>query len=295
MDIKDRIQKLLALSVNPNENEAKAALLKAQELMAKHKLSMADFETAPESEVVQYNTGIQCSKRKNEWVVALADVLAAHYCCRSYRTRKKGKQINTIMLTGFSEDAEVCTGIIKYAIACINTWIIQMEKKLPEKTTLYVRRSVRDSYAYGYIRGIKSALKQQREKHQEWGLVLVVPQEANAFVADMKKASFHGKSVHIPSVYNEGFRDGVKFAPDNMLPGKDTAYGLYSAQKQCGQHLQAIHYKNRAGEGTPLTGLVFISTDPVRAEYMRHHTAASRFVFPASGDKICAADDVDRQ
>ena len=37
MDIKDRIQKLLALSVNPNENEAKAALLKAQELMAKHK------------------------------------------------------------------------------------------------------------------------------------------------------------------------------------------------------------------------------------------------------------------
>lgn len=30
MDIKDRIQKLLALSVNPNENEAKAALLKAQ-------------------------------------------------------------------------------------------------------------------------------------------------------------------------------------------------------------------------------------------------------------------------
>ena len=55
MDIKDRIQKLLALSVNPNENEAKAALLKAQELMAKHKLSMADFETAPESEVDQYN------------------------------------------------------------------------------------------------------------------------------------------------------------------------------------------------------------------------------------------------
>lgn len=61
MDIKDRIQKLLALSVNPNENEAKAALLKAQELMAKHKLSMADFEAASESEVGQYNTGIQCS------------------------------------------------------------------------------------------------------------------------------------------------------------------------------------------------------------------------------------------
>ena len=30
MDIKDRIQKLLALSVNPKENEAKPALLKQQ-------------------------------------------------------------------------------------------------------------------------------------------------------------------------------------------------------------------------------------------------------------------------
>lgn len=223
MDIKDRIQKLLALSVNPNENEAKAALLKAQELMAKHKLSMADFEAASESEVGQYNTGIQCSKRKNEWVVALADVLATHYCCRSYRTRKRGKQINTIMLAGFPEDAEVCTGIMKYAISCINSWILKMEKGLPENTSLYVRRSVRDSYAYGYIRGIKSALKQQREKHQEWGLVLVVPQEANAFVADMKKASFHGKSMHIPSVYNKGFRDGIKFTPSNALPKNETS------------------------------------------------------------------------
>jgi len=68
------------------------------------------------------------SKRKNEWVVALADVLAAHYCCCSYRTRKKGKQINTIMLTGFPEDTEVCTGIMKYAIPCINSWILKMEK-----------------------------------------------------------------------------------------------------------------------------------------------------------------------
>ena len=37
-NIKGKIAKLLALAESPNENEAKAALLKARELMAEHKL-----------------------------------------------------------------------------------------------------------------------------------------------------------------------------------------------------------------------------------------------------------------
>ena len=37
--IKDKISKLLKLSVNPNENEAKQALLKARQLMAKYKIT----------------------------------------------------------------------------------------------------------------------------------------------------------------------------------------------------------------------------------------------------------------
>ena len=38
-NIKDKIAKLLALAESPNEAEAKAALLKARELMAKNKLT----------------------------------------------------------------------------------------------------------------------------------------------------------------------------------------------------------------------------------------------------------------
>ena len=40
-DYKDKIRKLLALAQSPVEAEAKAALLKARELMAKHKLTEA--------------------------------------------------------------------------------------------------------------------------------------------------------------------------------------------------------------------------------------------------------------
>ena len=42
MDYKDRIRKLLALATSPEEGEAKAALLKARELMAKYKLTEMD-------------------------------------------------------------------------------------------------------------------------------------------------------------------------------------------------------------------------------------------------------------
>ena len=39
MDYKERIRKLLALAKSPEENEAKAALLKARRLIAEHKLT----------------------------------------------------------------------------------------------------------------------------------------------------------------------------------------------------------------------------------------------------------------
>ena len=45
-NIKDKIAKLLALAESPNENEAKAALLKARELMAEHKLRPEDVKKA---------------------------------------------------------------------------------------------------------------------------------------------------------------------------------------------------------------------------------------------------------
>ena len=44
MNYKAKIKKLLALAESPVEAEAQAALLKARELMAKHKLSERDLK-----------------------------------------------------------------------------------------------------------------------------------------------------------------------------------------------------------------------------------------------------------
>lgn len=52
-NIKDKIAKLLALAESPNENEAKAALLKARELMAEHKLRPEDVKKAKKEKVIR--------------------------------------------------------------------------------------------------------------------------------------------------------------------------------------------------------------------------------------------------
>lgn len=56
-DIRDKIAKLLALADSPSEAEAKAALLKARELMAKHKLRPEEIKKAENVKVIKETIG----------------------------------------------------------------------------------------------------------------------------------------------------------------------------------------------------------------------------------------------
>ena len=55
--IKEKVRKLLELAGSSNENEARAALLKARRLMAEHKLSEAEcLKAAPKMEIIRFET-----------------------------------------------------------------------------------------------------------------------------------------------------------------------------------------------------------------------------------------------
>ena len=85
MNYKAKIKKLLALAESPVEAEAQAALLKARELMAKHKLSERDLKDVGKREVRDVELEITCSKRRDPWIVNLSGVIAENYCCQGYR------------------------------------------------------------------------------------------------------------------------------------------------------------------------------------------------------------------
>ena len=102
--ITEKIAKLLALAESPYEEEAKAALLQARRLMAEHKLMPEDIEPQENKKVIQECVGVTCTKLSSPWTVYLSTLIAAHYCCRPYRSSVHGSKISEIGFIGMEDD-----------------------------------------------------------------------------------------------------------------------------------------------------------------------------------------------
>lgn len=224
MEIKDRIAKLLALAESPNENEARAALLKARELMAENKLRPEDCQKAHSRKVRRENVDVACSKTKYQWAVDLSAIIAKHYCCRAFRTHWGGKRMYQIGFVGLEDDFEICKRIFLYAFDCIKVRSDEIFKKNADMYVSTYRRSLAESYGWGFCLGLKRAFERQtEEKRQEWGLVMVVPQEVNDAMSDMgeggifKAGDIRGDGRRYMA---QGYRDGEKFDPGTRLEDK---------------------------------------------------------------------------
>jgi len=219
-DYKEKIRKLLALAESPNENEAKAALLKAKQLMAEHKISELDIKDVEKQEVKNILTDITCSKRRNPWVVELSAIIGENYCCKSYRNHRWGEQTQKIGFIGLEDDIEICIAIFKYAVECILAGDKRLKKELNDYGyTGDCVKTMRDSYGFGFVRGIRSVFYKQKQEHQEWGLVMVMPKEVEEASSHLVKKSFESKAADniSASAYNLGRHDGRNFSPEKRL------------------------------------------------------------------------------
>ena len=107
-----RVKKLLALAGNnPNEQEAKAAMLKAQQLMAEQGLSMTDVDGGVTANNV-INNG---TKMENTtwWVPQLASVIGENFRCYVYL--ESGRRKHRIMFLGKEEDTVIALTVLEYA------------------------------------------------------------------------------------------------------------------------------------------------------------------------------------
>ena len=194
-NIKDKIAKLLALAESPNENEARAALLKARELMAEHKLRPEEIKKAEKAKVIRDVLDVTCTSMTNPWACSLSAVIAAHYCCRAYRTQKfAGSRTVKIGLVGLEEDFEIAKRIFLYAYDCVMSYIKREIKKDPTDPPGTYREKC-NAYGWGFVQGVKAAFEKQDEENREWGLVLVVPQAVDDSMKDMGKASTSAASM----------------------------------------------------------------------------------------------------
>ena len=111
----DKVQKLLALSNSSNDHEALLALMKAQELLAKHNLSMADVPSELKEERVVEEWVMDVSAY-NYWVRKLAKIVAQNFRCEDLIYRKPhNKSFLREGFVGLETDAKVAAQIFRYS------------------------------------------------------------------------------------------------------------------------------------------------------------------------------------
>lgn len=203
-----KIQKLLALSESPNEHEARAAMLKAQELLAKHKLTIREIQSHSTSNIIEQHTGV--AFRKAKWKGSLAKLIADNFGCYSYlRTHRS----HTIVFMGTEEDVAVCKIVLDYALDSIGSAVARLRRLYQKKGASTM--GLESDYALGFIAGLRGAFEQQKQENQEWGLVLVkedaVVQAYNQ--KDFRRALNTATTVGgFQSAYHQGIKDGKRFS-----------------------------------------------------------------------------------
>ncbi|MBQ9346850.1 MAG: DUF2786 domain-containing protein [Oscillibacter sp.] len=220
-----KIRKLLALSQSSNEHEARQAPLRARELMAKHKLTERDCLDSGRQEVKYHLSDWTASARRYPWMVSLSNVIAEHYCCMAYRSRSYQKQTFRIGFVGFEDDTAVCAEVFAYAVRSILDRLNHMDDVFRFWHDAADKRRIRNSYGYGFVRGLEEAYELQTAQNQQWGLILSVPKEVEDAASSMKKKQFHAAAADqiSESSYLEGVQDGRNFVPEKMLKESDCA------------------------------------------------------------------------
>ncbi|AOT68369.1 DUF2786 domain-containing protein [Geosporobacter ferrireducens] len=217
MDIKivEKIQKLLALSESSNEHEAQVSMLKAQQMLIKHKLSLKEVR-----EFKTFNSAIQEKKStvsftKAKWKSKLAELIAENFGCYHFF---KTRYTHTITFFGREEDVAVCNIVLEYAVDCIDSVVKKLRYQYAKDG--YSTRGLENDYAIGFISGLRKKFDEQKKANQEWGLVLVKDSEVVEAYSKKKfmriidtNTTFQGHS----KVFEKGFEEGGKFSISDKI------------------------------------------------------------------------------
>lgn len=222
VDYKEKIRKLLALAESPVEAEARAALLKARQLMAEHKLTERECRAAEKQAVRDVLTDITCSKRREPWIIPLSATIGESYCCKGYRKRYYGQQTQHVGFIGLEDDVEICIAVFKYAVDCIRAGVKKIKAEYAEYAPYYSKfiKQECDSYGYGFVRGVDTAFERQGEENrEEWGLVLVMPKEVTEAAQHLGQEHFKSRAEDNLSAgaYRQGYAEGREFDPTRRI------------------------------------------------------------------------------
>lgn len=186
----ETIKKLLALAGSCNEHEAKLAMVKANEFLTRHNLSLQDVESAE----FNYGKSILTESRKaaaeSKFVLA---ILNEFFFITTVKSRNRKQGFTTIYLLGEEVNVKVAEFTYSFLLSKFkDLWkTYQKENDLPAK--------FKSSYYNGLYVGIKDQLRERRfGVEKETGLVVVDDPKLDKFTKDcFSKLSTTTSSVTI--------------------------------------------------------------------------------------------------
>lgn len=224
-----KVRKLVALAGNnPNEEEARSAMMKAQALLNEHGLAMADAQadvgprTAEEVEVGnEHKTAVW-------WQQQIAVVVARNFRCGVYISRRGRHGGSGIRLVGLAEDVRVAQQVFEFA--CRTCWKASVKfrrqaKKDAEATGEGWSRSrakaVANDFLKGYHEGLAEAFRKNVSEMQT-ALVVVKPKEVQDHMAAMNLSRGRQQSVRTDGrtgARSAGRREGQRFNARPKITG----------------------------------------------------------------------------
>lgn len=163
-----KIENLLDLAGNnPNENEAVAAALKAQELMAKYHVEMADLgDAGPSGEIVtEIYEPKKTSHNVSKWKYRLSKIIAGNFCCKTYTIRR-----DAVVFYGYEKDAKIAKEVFRFLFETGNRLAERYYRKCRKEGR--ETKGVLNTFLAGFCDGIKEVLDRQCT-----ALMLVVAKE----------------------------------------------------------------------------------------------------------------------
>lgn len=207
----EMIKKCLQLAENnPSKEEAAAAALKAQELMARYRIEETEVMNEIKEETIE--AVVSRTGRGKKWKYRLGEVIARNFRCKCYFKGAWG-----VAFYGFQSEAEAAKQVFEF--------LFQAGNKLARKQVYEYRKNggntsgIYNSYCLGFLTGI-----QERLERQSVALMIVVPKKVEAEYKAYSK-SFGTK--------NTCFTAGLQVDADVYRAGKQDAKELLD-----GRHLE---------------------------------------------------------
>lgn len=195
----DKVQKLLALAGNnPSEEEAKAAAMKAQKLIAQYNLDLSSLSS---EEKIEYKLLKAEHPNNNGYRGRLAAILAPNFRCKAVYL---GTDVHFF---GREGDVDTCVNVFNYLYKTMRTNGCRQERIARKEGRS--AHGVANCYWLGFMNGLKDELGAQSK-----ALAIIVPEDVkDKFTEKFPRAYVDNRmgvrhTGYDKGAYESGYTDG---------------------------------------------------------------------------------------